>query len=94
MNKQAIVPENLKLLHSGFVFGDLILDLYGTYDSMGWELIAVAPADTKIDITYALSVSCLKFCEAELERNAPSDEFFRQLARDEIRAAYASYLTV
>lgn len=48
--KQPMIPAIYRLLKQGYPVGALVLDLFGTFDEDGYEVIAVALSGTRIDL--------------------------------------------
>lgn len=48
--KQPMIPALYRLLKHGYPVGALMLDLFGTFDEDGYEVIAVSLSGTRVDL--------------------------------------------
>lgn len=77
------IPPTYRLLHSGYVYLGIALDLYGEVDSDGPQVYAAALVGDKRDLTMLLPTKALDDASADLARWGAEA---RRKADDEARA--------
>lgn len=86
---QPQIPAHYKLLAASVLFdgtlGGLALDLYGTHDEDGYEVCAVAPAGTRLDLDAVLGPKVCDDMTGWCERHLPSNAELRAASNADAR---------
>lgn len=84
---QSQIAASYRLLHAGFVYEGLALDLHGTQDADGAEVCAVSLAGSRVDLESVIDTKIIQRAQDWLD--AHSDRLIEQ---DRQQARVDSYL--